>query len=800
MNFKKTIETLLAALIWLLPALVFSQVQTVRGTVIDVQSETPLIGVAVELVGSSPRKGAMTDESGRFSIPGVSVGRQAFRFTYLGFEPVTIPNLVITAGKEAILDLKMQESTLAVSEVVITARTEKDKPQNELAAVSARQFSLEEVSRYSGGRNDVSRLVSNFAGVATADDSRNDIVIRGNSPTGVLWRLEGVPIPSPNHFATLGTTGGPVSALNPNMIANSDFLTSAFPAEYGNATAGVFDIGFRAGNRERHEFTAQLAAFSGFEAMAEGPLTKKKEGSYLVSYRYSFVEAASTFGIPVGTSAIPKYNDLSFKIDLGNKKWGKLSLFGIHARSHIDLLGADADTTDLFGYPDRDSYADSKIDIYGIRHNLILDDKSFVRTVVSGAFAGNNYEEKFDVADAPEKQVMLKNPTEERTLNVSSIYNRKFSPRLTFRAGFLSQTTNLQMNIQNRRNTPDTDGDGKPDWFTIREFDGTFSTGQIFSQAKYQIGKNWTVNGGLHGQIFTFNDDFIVEPRAAISRKAGRAGLVTLGYGLHAQAQPLPVYFVNEETAPGVFEKTNEQLDFTKSHHLVLGFDQKLGADWRLKIEAYRQWLFDIPVESSPTGFSMLNTGTDWVFPEIGSLKNDGTGNNTGLELTLEKFFSHGFYGLLTTSIFESTYEGSDKISRPTAFDNNFVVNLLAGKEWKIGKSGRNALTTDLKFTTSGGRPYTPVDLAASIALGEEVKDETRPFSERYDDYLRLDFKIGYRVNSKKRHFSQQFALDFANITNNKNIWALRYNEVKQRVIPVYQSGFFPDILWRVQF
>ncbi len=547
MSFLKTALPLLTVLLFSQP--IFSQTQTVRGTVIDVQSESPLIGVAVELLGSEPRKGAVTDEKGQFAIPGVPVGRRAFAFGYIGFEPLTIPNVVVTAGKEVVLEVKMQESTVAIAEAVIVAKVEKDRPQNEMAPISARQFSLEEVSRYSGGRNDVARLAGNFAGVATADDSRNDIVIRGNSPTGVLWRLDGVPIPNPNHFATLGTTGGPVSALNPNMIANSDFLTSAFPSEYGNATAGVFDIGFRPGNRERHEFTAQLAAFSGFEAMAEGPLTAKKQGSYLVSYRYSFVEAADFFGIPVGTSAIPKYNDLSFKIDFGNKKWGKLSAFGIHAQSRIDILGAEADTADLFGYPDRDSYARSRLDIYGLRHNLILDEKSFLRTVVSVSGARNSYEEKFDVEGQTEKEVLLKNPTDEVLYTVSSIYNRKISPRLTFRAGLLSQTDQLSMKVEHRRFTPDTDGDGRPDWQTIREFDGAVTTGQAFSQAKYQLGKNWTLNGGLHAQLFSHNSDFIVEPRAAVSRKAGRGGLVTLGYGLHAQNQPLPVYFVNELVA-----------------------------------------------------------------------------------------------------------------------------------------------------------------------------------------------------------------------------------------------------------
>ena len=147
---------------------------------------------------------------------------------------------------------------------------------------------MEEVNRYAGGRSDPSRLAANFAGVSSPDDSRNDIVIRGNSPTGVLWRIEGLNVPNPNHFSTIGTTGGPFSAINTNVLKNSDFFTSAFPSEYGNANAGVFDLGFRSGNSDKREHTIQFGALTGLEAMTEGPINKSKGSSYLIAYRYSF--------------------------------------------------------------------------------------------------------------------------------------------------------------------------------------------------------------------------------------------------------------------------------------------------------------------------------------------------------------------------------------------------------------------------------------------------------------------------------------------------------------------------------
>ena len=254
---------------WLITTAIFAQNGIVKGTVLDKQSLQPITNVNV-LVDTEAVEGTMTDSNGEFRME-VPVGRHFFVFEILGYETAVLANIEVNSGKDTQLEVLMQEQLNTLDEVVIKASTSKAKPLNELAVVSARQFGMEEVSRYSGGRGDVARLATNFAGVSSANDSRNDIIIRGNSPTGLLWRLEGVPIPNPNHFATAGTTGGPVGAVNPNLLKNSDFLTSAFPAEYGNAIGGVFDLSYRNGNSDSYEYTAQVGAFTGFEAMAEGP-------------------------------------------------------------------------------------------------------------------------------------------------------------------------------------------------------------------------------------------------------------------------------------------------------------------------------------------------------------------------------------------------------------------------------------------------------------------------------------------------------------------------------------------------
>lgn len=771
--------------------------QTIRGAVIDKASEIPLIGAAVVVDKINPVLGAVTDENGIFTIKNVPTGRHQLVVSSIGYNPQTLPNIVVNAGKETVLEVKLEESVQQLAAVTVSGKVEKSQTLNELATVSARQFNVEEVQRYSGGRNDVSRLAANFAGVATNSDSRNDIVIRGNSPTGVLWRLEGVPIPSPNHFSTLGTTGGPVSALNPNMIRNSDFLTSAFPSEYGNALAGVFDIGLRNGNKEKYEFTAQLAAFSGLEAMIEGPLVSPKStkgggnGSFVVAYRHSFVELAQKTGINVGTTALPRYKDLTFNVDLGQTKWGKLSVFGIGATSDINFIGEKISEEDLFANKNEDSYADSRLGIVGVRHNLVLNNNTFIRTVASASHAGNHFWINRDVANEKKKHIF---DVDDATTDfrLSSFLNKKIDKKWSMRTGILIQNLGLNTDTKTR--------EFAQDWVSLRRFNGRFMLYEVYGQSQYKPSEKLTVNMGLHTQYLDFNDSYSIEPRLALNWHIKPNQTVNIGYGLHSQMQPLPLFFYEEKQADGSYVKTNKDLDFTKSHHFVVGYDVKVGSDWHARLEAYTQILRGVPVQRTASPFSTLNVGADFGFPETGSLTNTGTGDNIGLELTLEKFFAQGWYMLTTASLFDSKYKGSDGVARNTAFNSNYIANVLMGKEFKFGKSKQNAFTIDTKVTTAGGRYYTPVNLEASRLAQREILDNSKAYSVQQTPYFRWDVKVGYTLNSTKRQFTQQFFLDFQNVTNHKNIFQQRYSVEKGEVYKVYQIGFFPDVLWRVQF
>jgi len=780
-----------------------SQTQTIRGTVIDQESAMPLIGVTVAVLDSDPTIGTSTDIDGKFVLEQVAVGRKDILFSYIGYKNQLMPKVLITAGKEVILEVKMKESVEALKEVVVSAKTDKASANNEMAKVSARTFSLEEVSRYSGGRNDVARLASSFAGVSAPNDSRNDIVVRGNSPTGLLWRVEGIPMANTNHFSTFGTTGGPVSALNTNLLKTSDFITGAFPAEYGNATAAVFDVEMRKGNSQTTEYTAQLSAFSGLEFMTEGPINKEKGSSYLMSYRYGIASLAAT-----GTSATPYYQDLSFKVDLGKTALGNLSIFGLGGISSIDFLGDEIDEDDLFANPTEDSYVESQLGLVGLKLVSSLSQSAYLKTSIGASTNQTSFQQDNHIKQSGETIAKFR-ATEvedrESRYTLNSTLNQKFSARFSLRSGVTAELFHVDALVKDRDNRPDipdNNMDNVPDFFiTSRELDEWFLLSQYFSQGAYKFNDELTLTAGLHAQHLSFTNDLVVEPRAAISYQLNPIQSLSLAFGQHSQAVPFPVLFLKEADGMGNFVSTNDDLGFIRSNHYILGYDRSIAEDWRLKLEVYYQDLYDVPVEQEPSSYSVINEGADFVFDERGNLVNEGTAQNVGVELTLEKYFSKGYYMLLTSSVFESTYEGSDGVERSTAFNNQFVANLLAGKEWKIGKSKRNALTFDTRIASSQGNPFTPINLQATRANGgREVLFEDQAFSQNYDDYFRWDVKFGLRLNGKEKKISHQFFVDFQNVLNRENEFVRRYNEVTDEINSVSQIGFFPDVMYRLQF
>ncbi len=773
--------------------------QTVRGRVLDAVSKAPVVGVNVVLVRDGAALGASTDTEGNYRIENIPLGRQSFRITSIGYEEQLIPNVIITAGKEVILNINLTESVDQLNEIVITADSKDDKTatNNDLAMVSARSFNVDDTKRYAGALGDPSRMAANFAGVIGGDDSRNDIVVRGNSPTGMLWQLEGLNIPNPNHFGSLTSTGGPVSMLNSNNLDKSDFMTSAFPAQYGNAMAGVFDIQLRDGNNQQSEFVGQVG-FNGFEAGAEGPFSKSGKASYIVNYRYSTLGIFQALGIEFGTgSNTPLYQDLNFKLSLPTKGNGKWVVFGIGGLSEIDLLGSKADlsaSTDLYGDENQDTYPRYKTGIGGISYEKNASARTFFKLTAGLSYTFEGFTGDSLVRNQENEVTARYNRFDSEftttKYTLSGLIRTKFNSKNSLTSGFY--VDQLNFDLFNR----DVYANLNRDSVRIDVNDRT-TLYQVYTTWKHRFNSRFLFTAGVHSQYYSLNEQLAVEPRMNFQYVINGNHAVSAGYGLHNQVQSIYTSFVQTPLPGNQISLTNTGLDFTTSQHVVLTYDWNINQHLRLKAETYYQSLKNVPVEQSPGPFSALNTGASFVPSDVDSLVNNGRGKNYGVELTLEKFFSKGYYFLITTSLFESRYRGSDGIERNTAFNTQYVLNALGGKEWRVGKKS-NYLVLNVKLTTIGGKYLTPINLAASQEFGRTIFDEANAYSVKQDPYFRMDVKISYRKEYKRS--TLEAAVDFQNVTGNKNIFAQSYNPRSNSIVTQYQQGFFPVPFVRFTF
>ncbi len=765
--------------------------QTVRGRVVDAVSNSPLIGVTVRIrVDSARVLGSVTDIDGSFRIEQVPLGRQTVIVSYISYETQTLSNVMVTAGKEVILDITLQESVTELSEITVTADIHDDKTatNNELAIVSGRSFNTEDTRRYAGAIGDPSRMAANFAGVVGGNDARNDIVVRGNSPTGMLWQLEGLNIPNPNHFGTLVSTGGPVSMLNNNNIDKSDFITSAFPAQYGNATAGVFDIRLRQGNNEKTELMAQ-AGFNGFEIGAEGPFSKNSKASYLVNYRYSTLGLFKTLGFEFGTgTSVPLYQDLNFKVTLPSGKNGKFTIFGLGGSSEIDLLGSEADLDDnnnLYGSENVDSYPRYKTGIAGMSYERTISPKTFLRLVTGISHTDENL--KNDSLSRNDQNVVM----DKFLWNEASFTTTKYSASLMTRTKFNRRNTvtsgvtvdMMDVDLYQR----DLFANVLKDTVRLDVADRTVLY-QMHTTWKHRFNENLSLQTGVHAQYYDLNKQWAVEPRMALQFIPGDGSHVfSMGYGIFNQAQNITTSYVQTRHEDQTI-MTNKDLGFTTSQHFVFTYDWNISEKTRLKAEAYYQSLKNVPVEQSSSSFSAINTGISFGPMNRDSLVNKGVGTNYGIELTLERFFNDGYYYLLTTSLFNSRYEGSEGIERNTAYNTRYVVNALAGKEWSL--NGGKFVSVNLKATSIGGPYLTPLDYELSKARGRAAYKESEAYSVRQDAYFRIDLRLSFRQEFKRS--TLEASLDLQNLTNTKNIFAQNYNPRTNSVITLYQQPFFP--------
>ncbi len=764
---------------------IFSQEKTqkIRGKIFDNETYIGLPGANIIIIGSSPFIGTTTDIDGNFVLDKVQVGRISIQISYVGYDNYYASDILVSSGKEIVLNIPLIESYTSLSEIMVKPDIEKDKALNKMATLSAKTFSVEDAGRYAGGMDDPSRLASSFAGVTPSTVENNEIVIRGNAAKGVLWKVEGVEVPAPNHLAGRFSGGGVNTMFNSNMLSNSDFFTGAFPSEYGNALSGVFDINLRTGNNTKREYAIQAGSY-GIDFGAEGPFTKEKNASYLFNYRYS------TYGLLQDllpqVTGLPSYSDLSLKLNFPTKNAGIFSLWSINGMGSLQYVNEKDTSKWKTNYDSYDYDIRYNLTASGINHRKIIGNNSYLFSSIS--FSATEYINKNIYLKPDLKEIPVSDQNEvDYKFSFSSFLNHKFSNRHTNRTGFVINRIQYKYDVSANTDVAENDNSD----FFVKSNDFAYYY-QFYSQSKIKLTKNIDINSGLHFLLLTTNNKANIEPRIGINWQLAEKHRLSFAYGKHSKIEPLRIYLMEVKTDSG-FELSNKNLNLTKAHHFIIGYDWKTSQNSHLRLEPYYQKLFDVPVIQD-SSFSMINYNNEMYFSS--QLINKGTGTNIGIDITFDRFMKNGLYYMLTTSLFKSNYVGGDGIERSTRYNQNLVLNILGGKEWQTKEN--NTFSLNGKFTMLGGRRYAPVDIQKSISSQFAVYDNSRIFEVQVPTNYYVDISMNYSINKSK--LSHSIILQVKNLLLQKELLGHAYNFRTNSIEPYELTIMFPYVSYKIFF
>lgn len=802
----KTIYQLFLALTLAVGVGLDANAQSVRGTVKDAITGEPLVGATVKIAEMNGMTGAVSDIDGNFSINVGKAGRFTIETSYVGYEPSVMKEVMIAGSKETLLNIELRENNREISEVVVRPRVNKEATVNPLALAGGVMLSMEEASRYAGGYNDPARLVTAFAGISGSSDG-NDISVHGNSPQTMQYRIEGIEVFNPTHFADLYGVGyGVVGALNSNVVGNSDFFVSTFNANYNNSLSGVFDIKLRPGNNNTYEHNIQLGTV-GLEGTSEGPISKKNNSSYILNYRYGFTGFANKIGLLTDLGSVIDFQDFSVKLNFPTKKAGTFSVFGMFMfdKGWDEKLKLE-DVHSLFDAGNNDYGLDNLL--AGVTHKIHFGKDWTWRTTAAynmmhTYFNSFYWNLKFDSNNALVGYGEGKEPFSYLKQNEDRVvFNTELTKQVTKKwlTQFGGEYSHRFFDLSYRSADKVYEPVPALPFYATKDNTGLAN---LFWTNHLELTNNFALNIGVSGNYFMLNKELSLEPRVSAKWDINEKNSLSLGYGLHSMVEKLDTYFYQDEKGNMV----NKNLDLTKSHQTLLTFMHKFTDNLNLRFNAYYQYGFDVPVGIDGSNFCTVNREFRYIDE---ALVSKGNTRNYGADLTLEQYMQHGYYGQINGSLFKSEYRGVDKVWHNQKFDRGYMIKFLAGKEWMMGKRKQNQLNVSFKYTLQGGLRYTPIDLvemqrnlaaynAGKEALYEEnVLKKNEVMSGKFDPSNVFDLTISYKINGKK--VSHTIAFEGLNVLQTEYPFAQRF-DLKTGQIRVDKGGVsLPNFFYRMDF
>ena len=779
------------------------QAETLRGTVKDAITGEPLIGATVKIV-ELENVAAIADIDGKYQINLSKGGRYTIEANYVGYEPSVTKEILISGAKEVVLDITLRENSTELKEVVVRPRVNKEATVNPTVLTGGVMLSMEEASRFAGGYNDPARLVMSFAGVSGEADG-SGLSIHGNAPERMQYRIEGVEVFTPNHFNDLWNAGyGLVSALNSNVIGNSDFFTSTFNANYNNALSGVFDVKMRPGNNTKYENILQIGTVSE-ELTLEGPISRKHNSSYIVNYRYGFTSLVDKLGLVDTDGSHMSFQDFSWKLNFPTKRAGTFSVFGLgFFDTNWDERMKIKDTHSAYDASDSDSKLAQLL--AGVSHKILLGNKWTWRSTLAYNMQHLKADEYYyglkrdenDVLiypleyEEPEKKYLF---SKQKTNEDRIIFNTELSKQVNdkwltqFGGEYSHRFFNLVYRSADRLYAP---VETMKDITNMKDDTGLAS---VFWQNLYKFNDHLSATAGISANYFLYSKKYSVEPRVSMKWDPNEKNSFALGYGLHSMVEKLDAYFYRDDDGKLV----NKDLGLTKAHHFQATYMYKFNSNLTLRANAYYQYGFNTPVGIDGSTYCVTNRYFNFTDEP---LVNKGNTRNYGADITLEHYMSHGFFGQTNISLYRSQYRGVDKVWRNQMYDRRFMFKILGGKEWIIGK---NVLNVSAKYSIQGGLRYTPIDvdqmnanIDAGIVNDEPIYKDNEAFTKHFKPTGIIDLTVSYKINKKR--VSHTIAFEGLNILGTDTPMFQRF-DLGTRQVRIDKGGIsLPNIFYRLDF
>ncbi|MBP6009364.1 MAG: TonB-dependent receptor [Bacteroidia bacterium] len=717
---------------------------TLNGQVVDKLSNQPIPFAPVQISGTTI--GTTTDEQGRFEFRGLTPGIYNIEVTSVGYDKAAVFEIDVSSTRVRPVRVELVARSTELEEV--TVRPDPFVKLEE-APVSVYNVGEVEIKRNPGANRDISKALQSLPGVAATASFRNDLIIRGGSSNENRFYLDGIEVPNINHFATQGSTGGPVGMINVDFIREVDFYSSAFPAARGNTLSSVMDFKLKEGRAERLGYTLTLGA-SDLAATVDGPLSDKV--NFIASWRRSYLQFLfKAIGLPF----LPTYDDFLVKTKWKIDDRNEITFLGLGADDRV-RLNLEQDETDLQQY---------------LLNNLPVNTQwNYTVGAVYRRYRTNGYSlfalsrnqlqndaEKFQDNDASSENNRLLDYSSRETEN-------KFRYEQVERIG--SQKLTVGINLESAEYTNRT-FNRVPYVGEVRyQSDISFYKAALFVQWSISaLREDLTLSAGFRLDANTFNDRMQrpqdqFSPRLSLSYRLSDRFRFNANAGRYFQ---LPAYTILgfRDNAGTLVNKVDAR--YMQCDHLVAGFEYTAPSFVRITLEGFYKNYSQYPFNLRDS-ISIANQGSDFGTVGTVPVRFDNRGRSYGVEFMVQQKLFKKVFGILAYTLLRSEFESLDGAFLPSSWDFRHVVSLTGGKyfpkNWQVG----------FRFRFNSGTPYTPFDVAASVersnfdVTGQGIPDRSAINSRRTDAFHQLDLRIDKKYYYKK--WSLNFFLDVQNVYN----------------------------------